>query len=128
MTETFHAGDLLSVTTGRLVSPSHMDGVYRLVDYMTGVPHFTIQLSRGADACIPALLEQHSWLTRVVVPEEFNGREHVESWLAGVVDEHGEHHPVEPLPAGSYTGRDPLTELQERMGPGRVVPVVMGDE
>lgn len=33
----FHIGDLLSVTTGVLVSPRYMDGLSDIVSYLTGV-------------------------------------------------------------------------------------------
>jgi hypothetical protein len=35
-TRPFHLGDVLTITTGRLVSPRHMDGVYDVLNFMTG--------------------------------------------------------------------------------------------
>lgn len=35
-TKTFHLGDILTITTGRLVSPRHMEGVYDILNWMTG--------------------------------------------------------------------------------------------
>lgn len=32
----FHIGDVLTVTTGRLVSPRHMYGVYEILNFLTG--------------------------------------------------------------------------------------------
>lgn len=61
----FHIGDILSITTGRLVSPRRMDGVYDILNYMTGDDLFTHQLIRAAEECAPALREQHPDLTDV---------------------------------------------------------------
>ncbi len=125
MSETFHIGDLLTVTTDRLVSPTHMDGLYRLVDYMTGVPHFTHQLPRGVEACKPHLLEQHPWLAQVTVPDGVTGEEAVRVFLETVAADFGEQHEVAPIPDGEYAPREPLSELAEMVGHDRVIPVVI---
>lgn len=52
-TKTFHIGDILSVTTSRLVSPSHIDGVYSILNWMTCDNLYTHQLPRAADECAP---------------------------------------------------------------------------
>ena len=36
MSRDFDLGDIPSITTGALVSPRHIDGVYDILDYMTG--------------------------------------------------------------------------------------------
>lgn len=119
----FHLGDILSITTGRLVSPDHMDGVYRIIDYMTGVPHFIHQLPRGMEACKPYLLEQHSWLAAVTPPKEFRDNAHVDSWLTEMVAQHGEYHEVALMPSGAYMGREPISELAEMVGPEKIFVV-----
>ncbi len=127
MSETFHIGDLLTVTTGRLVSPTHMDGLYQLVDYMTGVPHFTHQLPRAAEACKPHLLKQHPWLAQITVPDGVTGKKAVRVFLDTVAADFGEHHEVAPIPDGEYMPREPLSELAEMVGHDRVIPVVVDD-
>ena len=57
-TKQFHLGDVLSITTGRLVSPRHIDGVYDILNFMTGDNLFTHQLPRASDECKPYLVEQ----------------------------------------------------------------------
>jgi hypothetical protein len=52
----FHLGDLLSVTTGILVSLDHIGGVYRVVDFVTGQQHMTHQLPRACGVVNPWLL------------------------------------------------------------------------
>lgn len=59
--KSFHVGDVLSVTTGWLVSPQGMKGVYGILNHMTGDDLFTHQLPRAAQACAPYLLEDHPW-------------------------------------------------------------------
>src|SRR5213080_1242489 len=79
----FHLGDLISITTGRLVSPRHIGGVYDIIDFVTGVQHMTHQIPRAADAVKPWLLEQHRWLADIDVPDGLDSEEKVLTWLVG---------------------------------------------
>ena len=62
-TREFHLGDILSITTGYLVSRRHMKGVYDILNFMTGDTLFTHQLPRAGDECKPYLLKQFSQFT-----------------------------------------------------------------
>lgn len=121
--QTFHIGDLISITDGHLVSPSHMDGIYRIIDYVTGIPHFTHQLPRAVEVVRPWLLEQHSWLNEITVPDGLNGKDGVANWLAPVAAQYGEFHDVKPLPFGAYVGREPIAEADEMVGKDRVIVI-----
>jgi len=124
----FHIGDILSITTGRLVSPRRMDGVYDILNYMTGDDLFTHQLIRAAEECAPALREQHPDLTDVDVPEEFHGEEHVQRWLGDLVMRHGESRPVMPLHPEEHTVIDPIAEAHF-MGFGhKVMPFTLPED
>lgn len=112
-TRSFHLGDLLSVTDGHLVSPRHIDGVYDLVDFVTGEAHMTHQLARAVDVVKPWLLDQHSWLADVDVPDVFNSEEQVLTWLVGATEKYGATHDVKAMPLGMYVGREPLAEFRE---------------
>lgn len=57
-TKQFHLGDVLSITTGRLVSPRHRDGAYEILNFMTGEKLNTIVLLGASDVCKPFLLRQ----------------------------------------------------------------------
>jgi len=46
-TKDFHISDILSITDGRLVSTRHMDGIYEILNFMTGDNLFTHQLPRS---------------------------------------------------------------------------------
>lgn len=110
-TRDFHLGDILSVTTGRLVSPRHIGGVYDILNFMTGDNLFTHQLPRACGECEGPLLAQHPDLAGVEVPEEFTGKEHVEAWLAEQVARFGETRPVAALGDDDHTRIDPFAEM-----------------
>jgi hypothetical protein len=61
----FHIGDILSITTGHLVSPRHIEGVYDILNFMTRDNLFTHQLPRASRECAPHLLRQHPMLDHV---------------------------------------------------------------
>lgn len=130
MGKSFHVGDLLSVTDGRLVSPSHIGGVYAVVDFVTGQEHMTHQLGRAAEAVRPWLLEQHPWLADVEFDYEIppgtsndDAMMIIMAWLARVAAEHGEHHDVEPMPFGMYVGREPIAELRDMAPHAQIIGV-----
>lgn len=123
--KTFHLGDLLSVTSGSLVSPSHIGGVHALLDYMTGDTLFTHQLPRACDECKPALLAQYPFLAEVEVPDEFDGKYHVEAWLADLVALHGAKLEVRPLDRADHAHIDPISELGMMAPHMMIIPVVV---
>ena len=95
MSKNFHIGDILSITTGKLVGPNHMDGIYKILDFMTGDELFTGQLPRASEECKPFLLKQMPWLIEIST-EEVN-QENWETWLAEIVQKYGELHKVEQI-------------------------------
>lgn len=129
-TRQFHLGDVLTITTGALVSPQHMGGVYDVLNWMTGDNLMTHQLPRAADECKPHLLAQHPDLAGVEVPD-FSAvdRDQVEdvvlTWLAEQVAIFGEYRDVAPLGAGEHTVIDPLAELAMNHPHLTVIPVVL---
>lgn len=133
-TKTFHLGDILTVTTGRLVSPRHMDGVYDILNWMTGDNLFTHQLPRASGECEGPLLAQHPDLAGVDVPEEFGdgtevgAKRAVDEWLAKQVAVYGETREVAPLRPEDHTRIHPLAEFAI-VAPGvQVVPVIVPGE
>lgn len=118
-TRQFHLGDILSITTGRLVSPRHMDGVYDILNWMTGDNLMTHQLPRASRECEGPLLAQHPDLAAVEVPGSFGDdvQAGVDRWLAEQVALFGETREVAPLAAADHTYIDPITELRAKMRP-----------
>ena len=119
-TKQFHLGDVLSITTDCLVSPHHMDGVYDILNFMTGDNLFTHQLPRASDECKPYLLAQFPQLAEVDA-SSVNGENHVQ-WLAKQVDKYGEMCEVKPIPKGAHQFKNPIAEVVEMMGgPKKIV-------
>lgn len=109
----FHLGDILSVTTGRLLSLRRMDGLYDILNWMTGDNLFTHQLPRACRECAPRLLEQHPALAEVAEIPAFDGSAAaVAAWLRQWVDRFGEYLPVQPLDPADHTHMDALSEMR----------------
>ncbi len=109
-TKEFHIGDILSVTSGILLSPRHVDGLYDLLGFMSGEPVMTHQLPRFARECEDSLREQFPDLAAVVVPQDMEGEEQVLFWLGSLEAEYGTRREVAPLAAEDHTSIDPISE------------------
>ena len=96
----YHLGDILSITTGHLVSPRHIDGVYDILNYMTGDNLYTHQLPRGSRECKLELLKQYPQLagvdTSTMTPS--SSKVNWKRWLDEQVTRFGEYLEVIPLP------------------------------
>lgn len=112
--------DILTMTTGRLLSPRHMEAVYDIANWMTRDNLMTHQLPRAVDACGPALLAQHPQLEGVEPPHDIDVPGLI-AWIANAEREHSEQLPVTPLPAGVWEHRDPIEELCDMVGPEKVI-------
>lgn len=126
----FHLGDILTITTGRLVSPRHVDGIYDILNWMTGDNLFTHQLPRGMNECQGLLLAQHPDLAGIGVPEDFGDDPEaaVKAWLAEQVAVYGETREVVPLGADEHTHIDPITEIRKIAPHAEIITVqVPGD-
>jgi len=121
----FHLGDILSVTSGKLVSPRLIKGVYDICDFITGDSLWTHQLLRACPVCKDELLRQHPGLSSAAVPNPAVGEWWV-PWLKEQIAVFGETLPVRPLPEGTWESRAPLDELQQMMGPHTITTQVDG--
>ncbi len=114
----FDLGDVLSVTTGKLVSPRHIGGVYDVLGFMTGETLMTHQLPRACDQAKPEVLRQHPDLD-IEVPSGLNSEEEVLGWLATAKAVYGATRtltPLDPPPAP----RDPIEEACDLVGAEKV--------
>lgn len=113
----FDVGDVLSITTGCVVSPRGMDGIYDILHFMTGDSLFTHQLVRAASAAAPVLLTRFPQLVKVKKPcflfPDGSPREEQEAMVSAWVREQGldREFEIEPLPAGTYISMNPMSEL-----------------
>ncbi len=110
----FHLGDILSISSGYLVSPTLMDGVYEILNYMTGDDLYTHQLPRARKECAPYLLAEMPWLTEID-PSGVNGENHL-TWLNEQVKKYGAYHNVRPIHFEDHERKDPIEELIEMRG------------
>jgi hypothetical protein len=124
----FDLGDVLSVTTGKLVAPRHIDAMYDLLGFMTGDTLWTHQLPRACDECAPELLRQHPQLAQVQPPSEFRDADHVWSWLAAQKRIHGDQVSVAPLAASDHTSINPVAELKMMRPDAEVITVVVAED
>jgi len=121
----FDLGTILTVTTGRLLTPSKgendngIDNLYKILEWMTGESPFTHTLGRFADECSPYLLKQFPELKNADVDildemmEKFGSKVGIQLWLLKCVRKWGmkEIYNVKPLPKGIHEYKNPLTEL-----------------
>jgi hypothetical protein len=108
----FHIGDILSVTTGRLVSPDHIDGIYKILNWMSGESLMTHQLPRVSRECEGPLLLQHPDLAAVVVPDDLKDEVGVLGWLESLYPAYGRTRLVTPLASGEHVAIPPVMELE----------------
>ena len=111
----FHLGDVLSIISGRLISPRGMDGIYDILNFLTGKNLFSDQLLRAMDECKPYLLKQCPYLDSLEMKnavanldknldKQLEGidnkekrRKIVVKWLDEQVKKYGEAIEVEPI-------------------------------
>lgn len=104
----FCIGDVLSITTGRLVSREGMDGVYKILNYMSGENLMTHQLPRVSRECKPVLLEQYPQLGEI----DASGvnKDNLEVWLAKQANKYSEYLEVTPLLKSQHKHVNPFDE------------------
>jgi len=142
-TKTFDISDVLSITTERLVSSRHMDGVYDVLNFMTGENLFTHQLVRASKVCKPELLRQFPVLDsgemqfavgELILRLDSDVAKGYESelvvrWISKLTDPNGylsaggkqriivpRRLEVTPLQDGGYEAQDPMDELASMVG------------
>lgn len=128
-TKTFHIGDVLTITSGVLVSPRHVDGIYDICSHMTGEDVFTHQLPRVAEEIEGDLRRQHPELCATQVPEGMDSEEAVMKFLAGLYEEFGEYVEVRSIndPA-DHTSIDPIAEMRMRNSNATIIGIRTSDD
>lgn len=116
----FPLSDVLSVTTEKLLSRRHMDGIYDILSFMTGQSLFTHQLGDACDKAKAALLEQHPHLADVRPPDGLDQAD-LMAWLVEAERVHGET--IEVTPLADWQHRDPIEDLCDKVGAEKVYVV-----
>jgi hypothetical protein len=115
----FPLGDVLSITTGRLLSPQGIGGVYEILNFITGDNLYTHQLPRACDECKPHLLKLFPKLASVDTTAVTG--DNWKAWLLDRVMEHGEILTIEAMAPGEHYFIDPVSELAEKVHPSRIL-------
>lgn len=138
----FHISDVLTATTGRLVSSRHVDGMYDIYNFLTGDELYTHQIPRAHHECLswlraqfPMLMEDSPGMasrlsdmkTRIAaVPQT---QEAISPVVALWVEETrvalglSEMLPVYELSADMHTHIDPIEEAEAMIGNKNVIKV-----
>jgi hypothetical protein len=123
-TKTFPLGTVLSITTGCLLAPNGISGVYEILNFMTGDNLYTHQIPRVCRECAPYLLKQFPQLagidTSAVTPEN------VQAFLEDLLARLPAELEVETMPPGEHYEIDPMSELAEMVHPSKIVVVKVG--
>jgi len=96
--KSFPIEDVLSVALDKLLSGNGMNGIYAILQYMTGEIIHTGQIPGAMTVCRPAILAQHpelkdadaSWVTE----------ENLQTWIDTQAATYGKYIELRPLIAG----------------------------
>lgn len=105
----FHVSDILCVITGNMVSIRGMEGLYDILNYMSGDNLHTHQLPRVMDECKPYLIKQFPQLESVDV--SMVNEDNFLSVIDEIENKHGRYFEVEKLPDGAHKKINPIAEL-----------------
>ncbi|MEQ8226677.1 MAG: hypothetical protein RIA64_01220 [Rhodospirillales bacterium] len=117
----FHIGDILSVTHDKLLSPRLIEGVYDILNYMTGESLFTHQLPRVGREAGPVLRKHLPFLDEIDVSDIT--KDNWKSRLDVITAKYGAMHPVPKLTPDEHEIIDPMSELAEKVRPDNIVVV-----
>ena len=137
MKKKFHISDVLSITTGRLLSNSHMSGIYDILNFMVDDNLYTNQLPRASNKCKPFLLKQFpklgldnetiakalTELDRLILVNKGDSTKSclqkiVDSWIRQLISgkfgqKYDEYYMVNSIPKSAHEPEDPIQEIIE---------------
>lgn len=119
----FHIGDVLSITTGILVSRDLIGGVYKILNWMTGEELYTHQLPRVCREAAPVLLAKYPALADAQAQAEAVTPDSINNFLAKMEARYGKTLAVPKLNADQHERIDPMSELAERVHPDKIIVV-----
>lgn len=120
-TREFHIGDVLSVTTDRLVSPRRMEGIYDILNFMAGESVYTHQIPRVGLEAAKTLVQQHPFLSDINAKDI--SKENWRDWLDEIIAKYGERLMIAPMTQDQHERIDPLSELAEMFHPDQIIVV-----
>lgn len=127
-TKEFCVSDVLTITTGKLLSKRHVEGVYEILNYLSGDNLYTHQLGRGMEAYAPYLKSLFPELDTPELQLEVgrlalmidtdvgmeNPRALIDGWISGIVRDGlvTDGYVFDPAPQ-YWQAKDPIQELNE---------------
>ncbi len=120
-TRQFNTADVLSVVTGRLMAK--IDGLYEVLNWMTGESVFTHQLPRISREAQPVLLAAHPLLQQAIDEAEQVTQENYKEWRQTWEDRYGPTIAVPKFNADTHERIDPMSELSEMVHPDKIIVV-----
>jgi hypothetical protein len=110
-TRDFAIGDVITVTSGRLIGPSGVDGIYEILGFLTDGPVFTHALPTVARLVEPSLYDQYPWLKNVDVPAGLDTEEKCKAFVAKIAAVRGETLTLRRVPKEIYQAPETPEEL-----------------
>jgi hypothetical protein len=119
----FPLEDILSITTGMLLSLQETDGMRALLNYMTQTDLADHQLPEAADVCRPVLVNCYPALSETSLCQELaafeaqrpaspaDDAQYLALWLTPLIARHGAWLPVPRLPEGTTDFSSPTGDL-----------------
>jgi hypothetical protein len=120
-TKEFPTGAVLSVVTDILVSENHIEGVYQVLNFMTGESLFTHQLPRVGREAKPVILAARPDLQAAIDESEQVNADNWRDWLATWKARYGETIAVPQMTIAQHERIDALSELAEKVSPDKIV-------
>lgn len=128
MSRKFHIGDILSITTGVILCDpslvegrtSPADGLYDILNYMSGESLKAHAVSRAANEAKPCLEWQFPWTKEVQVPDFMHGagafgqdaiNKAVFAFVQRMVAQYGAWHDVIPMCKDDHEHLTPLEDV-----------------
>jgi hypothetical protein len=131
-TKRFELGDVLTITTGRLTTIRHIEGVYDILNWMTSDNLYTHQLPRASRECEPWLLRWFPELAGAKQPLEtaIEAGGNVVDWLDAVraaCPTIQDAYDVPRIPRDDHDVIDPVQEAIDIIGPDKVIVIESHD-
>jgi len=120
-TKEFATCDVLSTLTGMLIAK--IDGVYEVLNWMTGESVYTHQIPRISREAVPVLIAQHPNLQQAIDEAKQVTPENWQQWRQTWEDRYGPTIAVPKFTAASHESIDPLSELAEKVHPDKIITV-----
>lgn len=120
-TKQFPTEDVLSTITGYLIGK--IDGVYQVLNWMTGEAVFTHQLPRiGREAC-PLVVAMHPHLQSAIDEAPQITHENWQAFRNLWIDRYGPVIAVPKFTSATHERIDPLSELAEKVHPDKIIVI-----